>query len=241
MQAKQTDWPPVRRRVYLMRHGEVDYFDAQGRAVDPDGVALNDLGRRQATAVAAALAGVRFDRAVSSGMPRTVETARLVLAGRAVPLSEDPRLREIRTAKMSDFEHLDPSHVSTTMLGALAAPPTPDAQFFGGETFGACSSRVLAAWRELIARKDWQTILVVCHGIVNRVLLCHLLDAPLSSLGRIEQDAGCVNLIEVDSVGRPLVRIVNASVDDPSKETHRLSTLEALFQQYLRGRLDPKS
>ena len=142
---------------------------------------------------------------------------------------------------MSDFEGLDPSAVSATMLGALSAPPTAEARFFGGETFASCSARVLAAWQELLAQQDWQTVLVVCHGIVNRVLLCHLLDAPLSSLGRIEQDAGCVNLIEVDTGGRPLVRLVNASVDDPAKETHRLSTLEALFRQYLRGRLDPKA
>ena len=42
-----TDWPPARRRVYLMRHGDVDYFDTQGRAVDADRVALSELGRRQ--------------------------------------------------------------------------------------------------------------------------------------------------------------------------------------------------
>src|SRR3954447_26317052 len=112
MQARETEWPPVRRRVYLMRHGEVDYFDAAGRAVNPDRVTLNDLGRRQATAVASGLGGVPFDRAITSRPPRTEETARLVLSDRPVSLSQDPRFREIRTAKMSDFEDLDPSHVS---------------------------------------------------------------------------------------------------------------------------------
>ena len=226
-------WPPVRRRVYLMRHGEVDYFDAQGRAVDPHHVTLNDLGKRQAAAVGSALSNVPFDLAITSGLPRTEETARLVLAGRAVSITQEPRLREIEVAQLTDFA------VTGSILGALGAAPSPEARFFGGETFGSCSARAVAAWSDSIARKDWQTVLVVCHGIVNRLLLCHLLEAPMSSLGRIEQDAGCVNLIEVDAAGLPLVRIVNASVDDPAKETHTLSTLEALFHQYLRGRLDP--
>ena len=234
MQPKPTPpWPPVRRRVYLMRHGEVDYFDAQGRAVDPHHVTLNDLGKRQAAAVGSALANVPFDLAITSGLPRTEETARLVLAGRDVSITQEPRLREIEVAQLTDFA------VTGSILGALGAAPSPEARFFGGETFGSCSARAVAAWSESIARKDWQTVLVVCHGIVNRLLLCHLLEAPMSSLGRIEQDAGCVNLIEVDAAGLPLVRIVNASVDDPAKETHTLSTLEALFHQYLRGRLDP--
>ena len=228
-------WPPVRRRVYLMRHGEVDYYDAQGRAVNPHHVTLNDQGRQQAAAVGTALSNVPFDLAITSGLPRTEETARLVLAGRAVPMTQEPRLREIEVARLADFA------VTGSILGALAAAPSPESRFFGGETFGSCSARALAAWDELLARKDWQTVLVVCHGIVNRLLLCHLLDAPISSLGRIEQDAGCVNLVEVDAAGLPLVRVVNASVDDPAKETHRLSTLEALFQQYLRGRLNPRT
>ena len=239
MQSKPTPpWPPVRRRVYLMRHGEVDYFDAQGRAVNPHHVTLNELGRRQAVAVGTALANVPFDLAVTSGLPRTEETARFVLAGRAVSMTQEPRLREIEVARLADSD--DPNGVSGSILGALAVAPSPEARFFGGETFGSCSARALAAWDDLLARTDWQTVLVVCHGIVNRLLLCHLLDAPMSSLGRIEQDAGCVNLVEVDAAGLPLVRLVNASVDDPAKETHRLSTLEALFRQYLRGRLDQR-
>src|SRR5258706_366845 len=40
---------PQRRRVYLMRHGEVSYFP-DGRPVPPEGVPLNDEGRAQARA-----------------------------------------------------------------------------------------------------------------------------------------------------------------------------------------------
>ena len=37
--------PPQRRRIILMRHGDVAYFDAAGKPVpDPDKVVLSDKG-----------------------------------------------------------------------------------------------------------------------------------------------------------------------------------------------------
>ena len=73
---------PKRRRIYLMRHGDVTYFDASGRAIDPESVPLNANGRVQATAAGDLFAaqGIRFDRVIVSGLPRTLETARRVLA-----------------------------------------------------------------------------------------------------------------------------------------------------------------
>lgn len=41
---------PKRRRIYLMRHGAVTYFDATGRLILPETVPLNEDGRRQAAA-----------------------------------------------------------------------------------------------------------------------------------------------------------------------------------------------
>ncbi|MGH3048958.1 MAG: histidine phosphatase family protein, partial [Gaiellaceae bacterium] len=58
---------PARRRVYLMRHAQVRYF--QGVAAED--VQLTADGRRQAEAAAADLAPISFDRVVTSGLPRT--------------------------------------------------------------------------------------------------------------------------------------------------------------------------
>ncbi len=60
-----------RRRLYLMRHGHVDYF---GGATDIHAVTLTRRGRSEAEAAAKAFAHVRFDCAVCSGLPRTRET-----------------------------------------------------------------------------------------------------------------------------------------------------------------------
>ena len=50
-----------RRRLYLFRHGAVDYIDANGELIgDPDLVNLNARGRAQASAMAAIVADDAF-------------------------------------------------------------------------------------------------------------------------------------------------------------------------------------
>src|SRR5215470_18091351 len=90
----------ARRRIYLMRHGHVDYF---GDKADLHAVTLTLRGRSEAEAVAKAFAHVRFDRAVCSGLPRTRETAEAVLASMSNPpmLETDSDLVEIHGGKPS--------------------------------------------------------------------------------------------------------------------------------------------
>ena len=76
-----------RRRIYLFRHGSVDYVDDDGNLVaDPDGVALNQKGRAQADAMCALFANVTIDRALCSGLRRTRETASRVLGNREIEI-----------------------------------------------------------------------------------------------------------------------------------------------------------
>jgi len=79
-----------RRRIYLMRHAEVAYFDGDGRPVRTADVTLTPAGREQARAAAAVFEGVRFDRVVTSGLARTLETARLVASRRRTSPSRGP-------------------------------------------------------------------------------------------------------------------------------------------------------
>ena len=41
---------PKRRRIFLMRHGDVTYFDDSGHSINPENVPLNERGREEASA-----------------------------------------------------------------------------------------------------------------------------------------------------------------------------------------------
>ena len=58
----------ARRRIYLFRHGSVDYMDGNGQVVsDTDMVDLNDTGRKQAASMRTLFADVQIDKARSFG------------------------------------------------------------------------------------------------------------------------------------------------------------------------------
>src|SRR5690242_13997132 len=93
-----------RRRIYLMRHGHVDYFSSAVRATgDIHSVSLSPRGLSEAEAAGRALAHVTLDRALCSGLPRTRETAEAVLSfiPNAPPLFVDSELVELRGGKLA--------------------------------------------------------------------------------------------------------------------------------------------
>ena len=142
--AATTVWTaPQRRRIILMRHGDVAYFDAQGKPVpDPDKVSLSDKGKAQADATGAYLKTIgfaKFDRVISSDLPRTVETAGRVLAaaGIAGSLTQVEALREMRNGPIKDVAIVD---LPKTLLALNAPRVAGDARFIEGERRRAARS-----------------------------------------------------------------------------------------------------
>jgi broad specificity phosphatase PhoE len=228
--------PPQRRRLYLMRHGSVDYFKADGTPVPPHTVPLNQAGRAQADAAGAlfAGAGVRFDRVLVSGLVRTVETASRVLAaaGVDVAIASDPRLEEIRSGRL---DAIAPDRLRAAFTGVFsAAADVESLQFLGGETVGAMLDRCLPAFDELLADMSWTSALCVLHGGINRALLGHALTGGRTFLGRLEQSPGCINVLDIgaDDI---VVRGTNLAPTQWLQERERFTTMEKLLAQYLRA------
>jgi probable phosphoglycerate mutase len=223
---------PDRRRIFLMRHGEAAYVRPDGTVTaDPRQVGLTEQGRVQARKQAAVLASVPFDRAICSGLPRTVETATLVLAYREQPALETmPALEEIRGG---DREH--PVEDMTAWLAHVANPwagaDHPEATFLGGERFVDFAERVVPAFEAILADHSWRNLLLVLHGAVNRMIFNHVMNMPWQSRMTIEQDNCCINIIDVDtaedgSTERFLIRGVNLTAYDLNKSGIRLTTME---------------
>jgi broad specificity phosphatase PhoE len=224
----------TRRRIYLLRHAEVAYFDEQGQPVAPDEVPLTPAGRRQAERAGAALAGVSFDRVLTSGLPRTVETAHLVLdaagsEGAPVPVEQWPELRELAPGRLAD---LAPEELEATFVGAFRGVLDGSTRFLGGETIDQLFDRALPALGRLLNDPGWDTALAVLHGGVNRALLSFALSGRRLFLGAIEQAPACINVLDADRAGTFVVRAVNATPWDPAYLAGRSTTMEELWAQY---------
>jgi len=228
----------ARRRIFLMRHGSVTYFDAAGKPVLPEQVPLNDEGRAQADAAGAAFAaaGVRFDRVIVSGLPRTVETAERVLAVTKQDIALDtwPELHEIKGGRLSAIPGAE---LKRAFTGAFEGLVDPAQRFLGGESVGEMMDRVHPALDRLRADPGWDTVLLVLHGGVNCAILSLALTGQRLFLGGLAQTAGCINALDVGQDSADwVVRFVNHVPPAPLQLGSRLTTIEALFAQYRRSR-----
>lgn len=227
-----------RRRVYLMRHGSVTYFDSTGKPVLPEMVPLNEQGRLQATAAGRVFAegGVRFDRVIVSGLPRTVETASRVLTetGQQIDIEHWPEFVEIRGGKLASIPDAE---LKDAFTGAFEGVPPEDKRFLGGETVGALMDRIHPGVDKLRADTQWDTVLLVLHGGVNRAILSYALTGQRLFLGNLAQTAGCLNVLDVGQAPADwVVRVVNYSPPSQLQAESRGTTMEALFHQYRRSR-----
>jgi probable phosphoglycerate mutase len=227
-----------RRRLLLMRHGAVEYFDPDGRPYPPDDVPLTPDGIAQARAIGTALAAsrVRIDRALTSGLVRTRETAQQMLdaAQLSPPLEHWIDLQEIRGGRLSAIRD---DELRDAFLAVFEGPVPREKQFLGGETIGELIDRVLPALQRLLADENWDTALLVAHGGVNRALLSWFLTGRHEFLGGLAQDAGCLNVIDVGATpAASVVRVVNFCPLNTLRTETRLSTMEELLQKYLKLR-----
>jgi broad specificity phosphatase PhoE len=214
----------TRRRIYLMRHGRVAYFD-HGRPLPQHDVPLTPEGRQEARAAAAALEGIAFDRVITSGLPRTVETARIV----APDLEPEawPELREIEAGRLGDIPE---DELERTFVETWRDVVPEEARFLGGETIGSLLDRVIAAVDRLVEEGDWDVVLAVLHAGVNRAILSYALTGGRALLGNFEQSPGCINVLDVGEDW--IVRAVNTTPTDLAHRGGRLRTMEELWAEF---------
>lgn len=163
-------------RIDLLRHGETRAGSVYlGRTDAP----LSEHGFRQ---MAEALPDApHYHAALGSPLARCAEFATDYAQQHGLPLHYDARFREMdfgawdgRSA--AEIAAADPGALENFWRDPVAFTP-PQA-----EPLLSFQARVLAAWRELPARYPGQHVLLITHGGVMRIILCHLQRRPLSEL-----------------------------------------------------------
>jgi len=170
----QTDRTHI--HIDLLRHGETVAGSVYlGRSDAP----LSELGSRQMAE--ALLDAPRYHAVLSSPLVRCAEFAQDYAQRHGLPLHYDARLQEM---DFGAWDGRSAAEIAAADAGALenfwrdpVACPPPQA-----EPLLSVQARVLNAWRELPARFPGQRVLLVTHGGVMRIILCHLQQRPLNEL-----------------------------------------------------------
>lgn len=166
----------VHAHIDLLRHGVTLAGSAYlGRSDAP----LSEHGYRQMAE--ALLDAPRYQAVLSSPLARCATFAQDYAQRHGLPLHYDARFQEMdfgawdgRSA--TEIAAADPGALENFWRDPIACPP-PQA-----EPLLSFQARVLAAWQELPAHYPGQRVLLVTHGGVMRIILCHLQQRPLTEL-----------------------------------------------------------
>ena len=182
-------------RCWLIRHGE-PAPEARDRCYGSLDIELSPTGRAQMRQVAEDLGRERIAAIYASPRSRALESAEIIAAAASCPLEIVTDLREIH---FGDLEGLPFHEIALRYpeLYALWMRSPSQVRFPNGESFADLRHRVLRAFHIILQQHTNETICLISHGGVNRVLLAWTLEMPADYLFRLAQDYAAMNLLIV--------------------------------------------
>jgi len=175
-------------RIVCLRHGETNYNIAGLCNDDPrDDVHLTPRGIEQARAAGRALAHERFDRVFVSPLPRTQETARIVLGAREVALEVRSELHDI---------HNGFNGRPVAEYYAAIAHDKLNAHVPGHESLLDHKRRV-RGFIDWLVQQDARQVLVVAHEETLRVFYAYF--HPMDDIAMAELKFGNCEVLRFDT------------------------------------------
>jgi alpha-ribazole phosphatase len=201
---------PAATRLYLVRHGQV----ADGHTDRYHGnndIGLSPAGEQQLTDLARHLDSVPFAAVYATPLKRTQDGAARLCNGRNIEPRVIPEFREIH---FGVWEGLTFAEIAQRYPEELAAR-IQDLQNFRipeGESLLQVQDRVIPRLKTLVAEHPGQSLALVAHAGVNRVILCDALSLSLQNIFRLDQNYGGLNIIDYFP-DFTMVRLLNGGVN----------------------------
>ncbi|MFP3912151.1 MAG: histidine phosphatase family protein [Desulfobacteraceae bacterium] len=191
----------------MIRHGQVNGYQDFVVYGHTD-VDLTEIGMLQMKQMAERLRLTNLEVIYASDLKRASTGAKLIAMYHDVPVRILPELREMA---FGDWEGLPLAEIRHRFPEALTQRQANLINFRvpgGGESVGDLGERICQAFDEIREREMGKDIALVVHGAVNRVILCQAMGLDLSCMFNIQQDYGCLNIIDYYP-DKTLVRLVN--------------------------------
>lgn len=208
----------------LVRHGET-VWHADNRYAGSSDIALTGKGRQQAEQLAGWAKQARLDAIWASPLVRARDTAAVTADAAGVRVHVDPRLAEL---DFGEGEGLTSAEMARRFPEARRAfEHDPVAHHLpGGEDPHDGVERAIACLADIVRAHPDGRVLVVGHGTIKRLVLCHLLGIPLRHYRRhfpVVRNCG-VTTIRWDGTGSAALLEFNTPIDFPAFDPGKDST-----------------
>lgn len=204
-------------KIILVRHGHVEGM-APERFRGREDLPLTQFGRRQAEATAQRIASAWQPAVVyCSPLQRAVATAQPIADACGIPLEPIETFNDI---DYGEWQGLTPAEARKRWPDDVERwyREPQSVAIPGGESLTDVLARVHNGLYPLLTAHRDDTIVLVGHSVVNRVMLLHVLDAPLGSYWRIGQDPGSLSEIGYNEDGDFTLCSMNDTAHVPKME-----------------------
>lgn len=192
--------------LYLVRHGETTHNEG-GRGLGREDAELTPLGEIQVRMVSEKLSQVAVDRVLSSPLSRAALMARAIAEATGCEVELRDELIELDVGDTEGITFAEMRERFPEFMKDWASADPTNVRMPGGESLLDLAARTSVLVDEL-HRLDGQTIVAVAHNFVIKVLLCQLLDLPLSNFRRFQIDLASVSALSLRD-GRAAVLSLN--------------------------------
>ncbi len=181
--------------VYLVRHGETGH-NHDGRGLGREDAPLTAVGEAQLREVAARFRDVPIAQVLTSPLSRAALMADAIGAAVSVAPEPRPELIEIDVGETEGITFAEMRERFPDFMKAWAHPDPMDVVMPGGESLRTLAARTAVVAEELLTTENAEVV-VVAHNFVIKILLCQLLDLPLSNFRRFQIDLASVSTLSV--------------------------------------------
>jgi broad specificity phosphatase PhoE len=181
-------------RAFVIRHGETEWSRGRRFAGSRD-IPLSDAGRRQSEAVAEALAGTHIAAVYASPLERARTAAETIAKPHRLPVTVEPDLREMA---FGPWEGLTRDEVAARDPDRYAVWQSAPHQMVlpGADRLRDVAVRVAAVVHELRAVHADETIVIVAHAVVVRLIVLGALGLGPDRLWSVDASPAGITEIE---------------------------------------------
>ena len=198
-------------RVFAVRHGETESSRSRRFAGSRD-IPLSDAGRRQCEAVAEVLAGTHVAAVYASPLERARTAAETVAKPHRLPVSVEADLREMAFGPWEGLTRDEVAKRDPERYAVWQSAPH-ELMLPGAERLGDVAARVSAVVNELRAVHAEETIVIVAHAVVVRLIVLGALglgperlwavDASPAGITEIEYQPAWVTVHRMNTLAHP--------------------------------------
>jgi probable phosphomutase (TIGR03848 family) len=193
-------------QILLIRHAVNDFVKTGKLAGWTPGVHLNEEGQAQAVALGKRLADTPIDVLYASPLERTMETAEAIRQHHAhLTIQQTSELGEVR---YGDWEGMEINKLTGRKMWQVVQQYPSRAEFPNGETMRGVQTRAVNAVEALVSAHPRETVAVVTHADIIKMVLAHFLGMHLDEFQRIVITPASISVLSL-GFGRPYVGTMN--------------------------------